>query len=127
MALDPRISLLVQPPQITAQAMTPFQLAGGPLSPQNMMRQGAMSDIELQQQRLALQQAQAVAEERRRMVEYFSNPPQAAQVQPPPVSMSPAPAPGVVAPGAVPPITAAAPAPPSQTLADIMTTPPAPP
>jgi hypothetical protein len=62
MALDPRISLAVQAPEITAQPMNPYQLLGGALSLQQLMTQGQMQQLQLDQARQAVEERQKIGQ-----------------------------------------------------------------
>src|SRR5215831_10509029 len=92
MALDPRISLAVQPAEITAQPMSPYQLIGGALSLQNLMTQGQMGQLQLEQAQQFWQQQQAVNQE---LARQFS-------AHQPAVTMAPAIAPPVAPSAATP-------------------------
>jgi len=71
MALDPQIALGFRPPQVDVQIPQPLQQLGQILSLQNLMRQGQLGDISLQQQTLQLEQARQAAQERQALAGYF--------------------------------------------------------
>ena len=68
MAIDPRIALMGTPPQITVQPISPLQQYGQMLSLRDMMQQGQVRDLQMQQGQLGLQQSQMQLEQQRQAV-----------------------------------------------------------
>jgi hypothetical protein len=82
MAIDPSISLGFRPPQIAPlEIQTPLERFGKILTLQNLMRQGEMGQLQLEQARTAAEQQKSLA---KLMQDYYTGQqPTAAPVQPP--------------------------------------------
>lgn len=98
MAIDPSIALAFRSPEITAQPVGPLQLTGQYLSLQNMMRQGQMQELQLQQAQQEWQERMALSQ---LIQQQYLNPGNAA----PATATAMPPAAGGIQPGGIPSLT----------------------